>query len=77
MLVTSALPSGAARLAETNRFALSVRSALMPMYKPKHGGAAFVTCIRRTLEPCVDGQHRLHTWKRECASRLFGVATIY
>ena len=36
----------------------------------EHGGAAFVTGIRRTLEPCVDGQHTLHTWNRECASRL-------
>ena len=31
VLVTSAMPSCAARLAETNRFSLSVRSRLKPM----------------------------------------------
>ena len=36
----------------------------------EHGGAAFVTDIRRTLEPGVDGQHTPYTWKRQCSSRL-------
>ena len=36
----------------------------------EHGGAAFVTDIRRTLEPGVDGQRTPYTWKRECSSRL-------
>ena len=40
------------------------------MKKSEHGGAAFVTDIRRTLEPGADGQHTPYTWKRECSSRL-------
>ena len=34
VLVTSAMPSGAARLAETNHFPRSVRCRLKPMKKP-------------------------------------------
>ena len=44
-------------LARTNRFALSIRSLLKEMKKSEHGGAAFMTCIRRTFEPGVDGLH--------------------
>ena len=49
VLLTSAMPSGAARLAETNRFPLSDRSRLESMKNPNIGGASFVTGCRRSL----------------------------
>ena len=60
--------AGAARIAETNRAQCPLSTEADA--ESEHGGAAFVTCIRRTLEPGVDGQHTPYTWKRECASRL-------
>ena len=52
MLLTSAMPSGAARLAGTNRFPKSVRSRLESVKNPQHGGASSVSGISSSLEPC-------------------------
>ena len=60
VLVTSAMPSGAARLAETNRFPPSVRSRLKDV-ETEHGGALSVTGCRRSLEPSVQGQRTSNT----------------
>ena len=51
VLVTSAMPSCAARSAETNRFPLSVRSRLESMKNPQHGGASPVTDIGDRWNP--------------------------
>ena len=74
VLVTFTRSYGDVCLTRTNRFAPSVRSPLKEMKKSEHGGASFVTCIRRTLEPGVDSQHTLHTWKREARTQAVGVA---
>ena len=69
VLVRFTLSYGDVCLARTYRFALSV-FFLKETKKSEHGGAAFVTCIRRTLEPGVDGLHTPNTWKRQWAPTL-------
>ena len=70
------MPSCAARLAEKNRFPLSVRCRLMPMKKPTIGGASSVTGIRPSLEPGVDGLHTPNTVKTSVRFEAVGVTIV-
>ena len=70
------MPSGAARLAEKNRFPLSVRCRLMPMEKPTMWCASFATGIRRSLEPVVDGLHTPNQIKTSVRFEAVGVTMV-
>ena len=61
VLLTSAMPSGAARLAETKRFSAERPFSTGVDVETEHGGASSATGIGRSLEPVVEGQRTPNT----------------
>ena len=72
MLVTSAMPSGSARLAVTPPFTAERPFLTEADVENEHGGASFVTGRRTTLESRAEGQHtpQPNMCLHQCASRL-------